>query len=212
MAFQKTSITDQVLALRAAADAPVVCGQWHAGFNTVKAAAEAAGLPLIGIWTNGDACSLCVKVEKNLLSTTFQEWMKTSNCVFWFGTSSDPLPEDKTTGKKWAKNDELSIYPFVRICVVRNGQTLANFAQSGNNMCKGKLPEVGAQNMIAKFEEILATVPPVVVAKPAPVKPSSKKKAAAVSKEKIIIKFYAMILNQNQRVYSRLAEVQSKQS
>ena len=93
-------------------------GKWSSGFSVVKKYADDNKIPLIAVWSNGDACGHCIMFEKSCMQSAFTKWMKTSGCVFWFGCSSDTSKDDKLngTGYTWAwKNQSLKMYPFVRV-------------------------------------------------------------------------------------------------
>lgn len=111
------TVTARMKAQRASASAPVVLGQWHAGFSTVKAYAEKNGLPLLAVWSNGEDCSHCKKLEKNLLTSQWKEYMQSSGVVYYFGCNEDTSQDDKYggTGYNWCwKNKSLTLFPFVR--------------------------------------------------------------------------------------------------
>lgn len=92
-------------------------GKWSSGFSAVKKYADANKIPLIAVWSNGDACGHCTNFETTVMNATFKKWMASSGCVFWFGCSSDKTADDKFegTGFKWARNSKLTTYPFVRV-------------------------------------------------------------------------------------------------
>ena len=82
--------TGFLLADRTASGGDVVTGKWHADLDKCKAFAEANGIPLVAIWSNGDNCGHCKKWENNAISDAFIAWMKTSGIVFYFGYYGDP--------------------------------------------------------------------------------------------------------------------------
>lgn len=109
--------TANILAIRDKAGTPVVTGQWHAGFTEVKNYADANGLPLIAVWSNGDKCSHCRKLERCVYQPVFREWMKDSGIVFYFGCSSDSSQDDKYGGNAYMwcwHNKSLKLFPFVK--------------------------------------------------------------------------------------------------
>lgn len=109
--------TDTMRKNRAAKAAPVVEGQWHADFSTVKKYADAKGIPLLAVWSNGDACQNCINFEKCVLDSKFKSWAKTSGVALWMGLNGDTSAEDKFEGKgfHFARKDTLKHYPFVRL-------------------------------------------------------------------------------------------------
>ena len=93
-------------------------GKWSSGFSAVKKYAETNKIPLIAVWSNGDACGHCVNFEKSCMQSAFTKWMATSGCVFWFGCSSDKTADDKFegTGFKWCYNNgAVTTYPLTRV-------------------------------------------------------------------------------------------------
>lgn len=111
------SVTDKMKKLRAAKTAPVKLGQWHEDFSTVKKYADANGVPILAVWSNGDACGHCVMFEQCLLDSKFKTWAKTSGVAMWIGFGTDKSKEDKFegTGFVFARKGTLTRYPFVRI-------------------------------------------------------------------------------------------------
>ena len=111
------SDTGKILAARAKAGTPIVLGQWHAGFTEVKNYAIKNGLPLLAIWSNGEECSHCKKLERCMAQGVFTTWMKESGVVFYFGCNEDKSSDDKYGGTayNWCwKKQSLNVFPFVR--------------------------------------------------------------------------------------------------
>ena len=126
----EASITDDLLAVRRARTKSVKMGVWHADLVKAKAYAEANGMPLIAVWSNGDDCSHCQVFEQMVMSPVFTEWMKTSGYAFYFGVRNDGIvnpPESQQEGYHgtsfyWCRKKEGSSdpnasrnWPYVRI-------------------------------------------------------------------------------------------------
>lgn len=121
LSFTSLAATDkyekQILKARAAADEPIVLGEWHAGFSKVKSYADKHGLPLLAIWSNGgNECSHCEKLESCLVTSTFKTWMKDSGIIFYFGCRADKSQDDKFEGNgfHWCRDNTITAFPFVR--------------------------------------------------------------------------------------------------
>lgn len=115
------SVTTDLLALRAARTADVTPGVWHSDLNKARAYAEANGLPLFAVWSNGDYCSSCVAFENCVMSPAFQNWMRDSGIVFYFGVNGDNTNDGQEgyrgTSFYWCcKNQNASMsWPYVRV-------------------------------------------------------------------------------------------------
>ena len=111
------TVTDKVKKLRAAASATIKLGQWHADFTKVKKYADTKNVPILAVWSNGEACGHCKRFEQCLLDSKFKTWAKTSGVAMWIGFGTDKTAADKFngTGFKFARNGKLSTYPFVRL-------------------------------------------------------------------------------------------------
>ncbi len=92
--------------------------EWHNNFSACKKLAETKNVPLVAVWSNGDNCGFCTNLETCFMNATFKNWMKTTQCVFWFGCCEDKNAEDKAygTGFNWCyQNGKIKQYPFVRV-------------------------------------------------------------------------------------------------
>jgi hypothetical protein len=132
--------------------------KWSSGFTACKNYAEKNNLPLIGVWSNGDKCSYCTKLEKAFMQSTFKNWMATSKCVFWFGCGTDTSTDDKMdgTGFTWArKKNVLTGYPFVRVYWAKGG---VDFCVTGRKDLYGSANTDAARGTACanKFKEVLA--------------------------------------------------------
>ncbi len=87
--YDDNAPTGYLLAERLGVGSPVVTGKWHADLDAALAYAEANGIPLVAIWSNGDQCGHCKKWENNALSDAFEKWMANSGVVFYFGYYGD---------------------------------------------------------------------------------------------------------------------------
>ena len=150
--------------LKSRVNTPTV-NKWSSGFTAVQKYAEKNNLPLIGCWSNGDACGNCINFEKTLMKSEFLNWQKTSGCVFWFGCSSDKTTDDKQqgTGSKWCKNSKLTGYPFVRV-YWKKGKV--DVSKSGNDWTGGGTK--GAAKFVNSLKSLLKDFCPGCEETPAP--------------------------------------------
>lgn len=132
-------------------------GKWSSGFSAVKKYAESNNVPLIAVWSNGDACGHCVNFEKSIMESAFTTWQASSKCVFWFGCSSDKTADDKFegTGFTWARNKKLTQYPFVR--VYWKGGKVDTY-KSGDDWTGGKA--TGGATFVKKLKDLLKNYKP----------------------------------------------------
>lgn len=164
--------TEKLLDLRAARGTTVKTGEWHAGFTAVRNYAETKGLPLIAVWSNGENCSHCIKLEKNFLNATFKNWMTNSGVVFYFGCCEDKAFEDGYGGTAYAwcwKNESLGIFPFVRFywkakkgtrlsdgTVLASDKVVVDKAITGDQFDNWLNPPEGAEYAVKKAKSILS--------------------------------------------------------
>lgn len=123
----------------------VVPGKWHPHLEKCRAYAEANGLPLIAVWSNGDKCGHCKMFENNALSDVFEAWMATSGIVYYFGYYEDSNSSDATVRKKGGMGGEWGYWcggkstdkalPFVRIYWKDSSGTLrVDYDTNGDTM------------------------------------------------------------------------------
>lgn len=120
------SITDEVLAVRDGRGAAVRPGVWHADLNKARAYAEANGLPLVAVWSNGDECAHCVAFENCIMSPAFRNWMVDSGIVFYFGVRPDPYDGQEGyhgTSFFWCcmNQNATMAWPYVRVYWPKGG-------------------------------------------------------------------------------------------
>lgn len=147
--------TTNFLKLRST-DSAIKPGQWHNGFSAVKKYAESQKIPLVAVWSNGDKCGHCVNFEESAMNSTFKNWQKTSQCVFWFGYYGDTSKDDKFegTGFKWCYNKgKVKQYPFVRVYWTAGK---VDVTKTGDDLTgKNVKPAKGGQNLVASLKKIL---------------------------------------------------------
>ena len=155
--FLKNSTTSATISLN---------GKWHRRhFAAAKAYADSNGVPLIAVWSNGDACSHCTKFEKACDSTVFKNWMKTSGCVFYFtypGDGSEGKMGDQNSVFKWIRRSQTS-FPFVRIYWSVNGKKKVDVSTVGDTIDGAQPDAVGGKNAVAYFKRILKGYNPVQI-------------------------------------------------
>ena len=125
------------------------------------------GIPLIAVWSNGDACSHCTKFENACNSAYFKNWMKTSGCVFFF-----TYPGDGGDGKKESKvfhwiRQSNTAYPFVRIYWPKGKVDVATVGDTVDGNTNGT---TGGKNCVSYLKNKLKNFKPTPIA-PAPVIP-----------------------------------------
>lgn len=109
------SQTATLVANRLGKSDPVVPGVWHSNYSACKKYADENKVPLIAVWSNGDACSHCIRFESACNSSVFKNWMAKSGCVFYFTYPKDggDGKENSTVFHKIRGNN--TSYPFVWI-------------------------------------------------------------------------------------------------
>ena len=112
------SPTSIIQSRRRGRDESIKPGRWHANLEKCKEYCVANGCPLVAVWSNGDACSHCLKLENDLNEDYFYSWQKTSGIVFYFAVNGEAAPEGTPNGAscRWcANNNTAGNLPFVRI-------------------------------------------------------------------------------------------------
>ena len=120
------SVTDDLMAIRAGRGAAVTPGVWHSDLNKARAYAEANGLPLVAVWSNGDECAHCVAFENCVMSAAFRNWIKDSGIVFYFGVRNDAYDgQEGYHGSSFywcCRNQNASMsWPYVRVWWPKRG-------------------------------------------------------------------------------------------
>ncbi len=159
--------TAKLVKTRLAASKAVVPGKWHASFSKSKAYAVKNGVPLIAVWSNGDACGHCVTFESACNSTTFKNWMKSSGCVFHFVTSADS--GNSSTFSFCYKSQ--SFYPLIRVYWYKNGTKKVDTYTMGDTVDGSMSGTVGGKKAVAWFKNKLKKFKPSSTSTPAVVKP-----------------------------------------
>ena len=132
-------------------------GEWNINYNQALAQAKSGYKFIITSWSNGDACSFCVKAEKCMMTNVFKNWMKNIDAYFIFQYSGD-----KDKGQivhHWIyKNTKLTLYPGFRITLYNpsTGNIVFDRAIDGDKLRNNKGGELGARAMIANLEAMLA--------------------------------------------------------
>ena len=154
-----TSPTGRLVAMRKdPGEGPLEQGVWYSNFSRVKAEADKRGLPMFGMWTNGDQCGLCRRFTENLLDEKVQAFLKSSGALLWVGGSMTDDEEDKRGGKgyDWARaHDKVSYFPFVGMYHPVTGLKYG----SGGDFDAAKRGAEGAAALLKSITETFATFP-----------------------------------------------------
>ena len=165
-----TSPTGRLVAMRRdPGSGPLEQGVWYSNFSRVKAEADRRGLPMFGMWTNGDQCGLCRRFTENLLDEKVQAFLKSSGALLWLGGSMTDDDEDRRGGKgyDWARaHDKVSYFPFVGMYHPATGLKYG----SGGDFDASKRGPEGAAALLKSITETFATFPKAGAATPAPAK------------------------------------------
>lgn len=150
-----SSVTQNFLKQRKSTPA---LGQWSSGFSQVKSFADKQGVPAIMFWTNGDACSHCCWWEKSMMQAVFKNWMKSSKCAFWCGSSLDSSNDDKFQGKgfQWmTQRLETYGYPFACVWWKKGGLDFGKYESWW-----GVKDEKSGSRLVSKFKSVLKKYTP----------------------------------------------------
>ena len=159
-AMASATVTDDLVRTRAGRSDPVTPGVWHADLVKARAYAEANGLPLVAVWSNGDFCQHCLVWEGVATSPLFVNWMKSSGMVFYFGyvkdgylnavgdfgggPSADGQEGYHGTSFYWCCNNQNSTlaWPYIRFYWPKGGvdEIYTGSTTDGEYLVKGGLP------------------------------------------------------------------------
>lgn len=158
LAAYAASPTATLVKTRRKASQDVVPGVWHAGFSKCKAYAVANRVPLIAVWSNGDACGHCWMFEEAVNHSYFRNWMKNSGIVFYFIHSGDGGDGAVASSVfHWCRKNKNTAYPFVRIYWPAGKVDIATV---GDTVDGGKSKEAGAKKAVAYFKAKLKNFKP----------------------------------------------------
>ena len=137
------SQTSKLVASRDAASKPVRLNVWHADLNKCKSYAKSHGVPLIAVWSNGEACPHCVDFESACNATYFKNWMKKSGCVFLFVYSGDKNNQnvfDFCYGGQ-------ALYPLIRVWWYKDGKKKLDTYLMGDTLDGTQIRARGLKNV-----------------------------------------------------------------
>ena len=179
--------TSNFLKNRAAKTVAVTTGKWHANFAKAKSYATSKKVPLIAVWSNGDACPHCTAFESACMKSAFTTWMKTSGCVFSFNYPGDGA--DGTAGSSASYRFCLGsqrYYPLVRV-YWPSGKV--DVKTMGDSITSGRSDSTGAKNAVKWFNSKLAKFSPKTTG--TSTAGSTTTKSSSTATKKYTIKFDA---------------------
>ena len=150
------SQTSKLVASRDAASKPVRLNVWHADLNKCKSYAKSHGVPLIAVWSNGEACPHCVDFESACNATYFKNWMKKSGCVFLFVYSGDKNNQnvfDFCYGGQ-------ALYPLIRVWWYKDGKKKLDTYSMGDTLDGTQDGTAGAKKAFAWLKKKLKNYKP----------------------------------------------------
>ena len=162
--------TAKLVKARSAKSAAVVPGKWHADYSKCLSYARSKGVPLIAVWSNGDACGHCVTFESACNSSKFKSWMKTSGCVFLFVHSGDSGGGRGGSVYNFCYNGQ-STFPLVRVYWYVNGKKKVNIHTMGDTIDGSYSGTTGGGKAVAWFKKKLSAFKPSKTATTTVVKP-----------------------------------------
>ena len=157
--------TSTLTKTRLARSKAVVPGRWHADLAKSQAYAKANGVPLIAVWSNGDACGHCSTFAQTVTADAFTKWMKTSGIVFCFVHSGDGAygaQNGKPYNFCWGSSRSLAAFPFVRVWwYTNNGKTKKVDVAATGDTVNGGQGKGGAKKAVAWFRAKLKNFNPI---------------------------------------------------
>lgn len=160
------STTDKMLGIRLDPNSDnILTGNYYSSFSKIKKYAITNKIPLVAIWSNGDACNHCVMLEKLLISASFTKWFKNTGYIMWFGCSKDKTKDDKFegTGFKWCYNNGMvSQYPFVRLYWKTGNKSIkdVDVIMTGDKLRNNKTGSDGVKAVQNKLKKIFSEYSP----------------------------------------------------
>jgi len=165
--FANAGQTSTLLKTRLASSKAAKTGVWLANFSKAKSYAVNNGVPLIAVWSNGDACGHCVTFESACNSSYFKKWMKSSGCVFFFTHSGESQGKVGGTIFNWCRKNKNTSYPFVRIYWPKGNVDVATVGDTldgkRSGTTGGKKVAAYIKKKCAKFFASTAVVKPYTI-------------------------------------------------
>ena len=135
------------------ASAEAVENAWNRDLDKAKAYALANKMPLVVVWSNGDACGHCVTWERNASSAAFKNYVKESGVVWVFGYPGDKHHGARNSGKiyKFAYKSQKQ-FPLIRIYWPAGK---VDTATTGDNTSGGSASSAAVKKQINYFKNVL---------------------------------------------------------
>ena len=146
--------TATLVKTRIKADKPVVLNRWHADLAKCKDYAAKNGVPLIAVWSNGDACGHCVAFESSCNHKVFKDWMAKSGCVFLFVHSGDKNGGQGSKPYNFCYGGQ-GFFPLIRIYWYVNGKKKIDTYTDGDKLDGQKSGKTGATKTVAWLKKKL---------------------------------------------------------
>ena len=191
-------ITANFIKLRSSGTPKV--GEWNIGYDSALAKAKKEYKYIVTAWSNGDACSYCIKSEQCMLTAEFKEWMTKTDAYFVFQYSGDKDKGNVLHDWIFTKG-KVKKYPGFRITLYdAKGNIVVDKTFDGNTLRGNKINAYGVKEMIKNLDVIISKKPAQVADTQTPSKPTTPAKPTTTAyvvrlNEKLTVKKVNSILD-----------------
>ena len=170
---------------RTSSQSDICLTQWHTNLQVCKNFAMSKGIPMVAVWSNGQACGHCNTFASAVTESTFTDFQKKYKVVWCFLESSDSDAKANSKPYQWCLGDAvydretpyirtvtymnkghatrkseigLPFYPFVNLYWKVNGKIVIDKLYTGDTVDGGLGGKKGATNCVNNIKKWFKSV------------------------------------------------------